>query len=162
MKNNEIDLIFSETTDLTKDKTYIVNCEEYTGVKLTLRTGYFDRSIIKGLIKNLNTELNTCSMVYTEITFENCVFNDKSWIDSSSFNGCKFINCNFYGDFRWITFDKCSFENTHFNMTYMRATTLKKNCIFNNVTIKTKQIDEYIWVFGKRYSELSSNDVLKF
>jgi hypothetical protein len=44
----------------------------------------------------------------------------------------------------------------------MRATTLKKNCSFNNVTIKTKQIDEYIWVFGKRYSGLSSNDMLKF
>ena len=155
------DLIFSETTDLTKDKIYIVNCEEYTGAKLTLRTGYFDTSIIKGVIKNLNTELNTCSIIYTEITFENCVFNDKSWIDSSTFNNCKFINCNFYGDFRWITFDKCNFENTHFNMTYMRATTLHKNCNFINVTIKTKQIDEYIWVFGKRYSSISKGG-LKF
>ena len=158
----ETDLVFSETTDLWQNETYNVKCDEYKGKSLRLRTDSFDKSIIKGFIKNLNTELNTCSIIYTKITFENCIFNDKSWMDSSSFINCIFINCNFYGDFRWITFDKCNFENTHFDMKYIRATTLKKNCNFNNVTIKVKQIDEYIWVFGKRYSHISSMYGLKF
>lgn len=36
-------------------------------------------------------------------------------------------------------------------MNYIRATTFKKNCKLNNITIKTKQIDEYVWLFGKRH-----------
>ena len=153
MVSNEINLVIGNDIEIYKNKIYVVNCQDYKENELRMRTDSFDTSIIKGSFKNLNTNLNICSIIYKEVTFENCIFNEETWLDSSSFIRCKFINCNFYGQSKWVDFDKCIFENVHFEMKYMRKTTFKKNCIFSNVTIKALLIDEYIWVLGKRYSQ---------
>lgn len=152
----DIKIILHENLSLHKNEIYLVDCKEYIGKTLRLRTGSFDTSIIKGNIKNVNTELSTCSIEYENCLFENCVFNDGSWIDTSTFNNCKFKNCKFYGGMRWITFDSCFFINTEFAMNYIRATTFKKNCKHNHLTIKTKQIDEYVKIFGINYKEYNS------
>lgn len=152
----EIDLqIFSGrcSGSLYKNNDYLINCDLYNESDLTLRTGSFDTSNISGTMKNVTTKLNTCSIIYKNVTFENCTFLEGSWFDLSEFINCNFIDCKFGGDMRWVIFNKCDFKNTTFNMKYIRRTTIKNNCTYDKLSIITKQIDEYIWFLGKRYSK---------
>jgi len=162
-----IDLVFVQhlnTYYLSVNKIYEIKCDEYKGNNISLKTLSFDTATIKGYIKNFNCKLHTCSIVFDKVIFENCIFSENSFIDSSSFNNCTFINCEFFGNFRWITFNKCHFKNIFFNMEYVRGTSLKKNCVFNNVNINIKMIDDYVWIFGKRYSNNTYGNelILKF
>ena len=156
----ELDLVKLNYSDvhpyansLDSNKRYLVNCDFYEKKVLMIHTARFDRTTITGTIKNMNVLMHCVTTNYDNVTFENCIFNDKSWFDWINFDNCKFINCKFGGSMRWIDFNNCQFINVEFDMEYTRRVTIKKNCQSENINIKIKQIDEYIWLFGKRYSE---------
>lgn len=159
-----IKLILNKDTNITCNKEYFVECDNFEYDYLELRTGRFDKSIISGYIKNLTTKINLCSVTFKNVTFENCKFTDESWLDMSEFINCIFINCTFNGEIRWLKFNKCSFENTHFDVSYIRGTTFRKNCTFNNITIKAKYLDNNLWLFGKKYKNdyHSDRDAINF
>jgi uncharacterized protein YjbI with pentapeptide repeats len=137
---------------LNINEEYLVNCVSFNNDVLRIHTGTFDKTTITGSIKNIKTKINTVSIIYNKVTFENCIF-ENTRCDWIYFNECIFLNCMFSGDMRWVDFDKCNFFDTYFDMNYIRRVTFKKNCIFKNMNIKAINIDEYIWLFGKRYSK---------
>lgn len=93
-------------------------------------------------------------------TFKNIVFLEKTWFDTTLFKNVTFENCVLDADFiRWCKFDNCQFINCSGNFRYVRGTTWKKNCKFVNSSFRIHQIDEYIYINGKRYSASWANDV---
>jgi hypothetical protein len=152
INKNIIDLDIRCSGNITRQKSY--RSEESNinlSKEVSLRTGYFDCSEITGKWDHVTLKLNTCSMVYKNFTFINCTFIEGSWLDSSTFKKCKFINCKIFGDIRWVDFLNCEFENVTFDLKYFRASKLDNKCTAKNLIFKIGQIDEYIWLFGKRY-----------
>lgn len=135
------------------NKTYLVEWNQYDESSLRIRTGRFDKSSIIGFMKNVTTVFNTANIVYKNVLFEDCTFLEQSWIDMTDFKKCTFVNCKFYGEIRWTTFDECNFKQTSFNMEYVRATTLRSNCLYDEFVLNVEQIDEYVWLFGKKHTK---------
>lgn len=93
-------------------------------------------------------------------TFKNMVFLENTWFQDTLFKNVTFENCVFKDVhcIRWCKFDDCQFINCSGNFRYARVTTWKKNCKFVNSSFMVSQIDEYIYVNGKRHSEISIYD----
>ena len=84
--------------------------------------------------------------------FENIMFCSESFFDCTLFKNVTFANCNFNNiSIRWCKFQKCKFINCKGNIKYIRATTFKKDCIFDNTDIKIDFIDEYMYFNSKRH-----------
>lgn len=77
--------------------------------------------------------------------------NNYSFWDCAVFKKCKFINCHFEKlGIRWCKFDNCQFITCTGTIRYIRASTFKKNCVFENSDIQINQVDEYFFVNNKR------------
>lgn len=84
--------------------------------------------------------------------FENIHFTSKTFFDCSTFKNVVFKNCYFDKiDIRWCKFINCKFINCLGRIRYIRASTLKKDCVFEDTNIEVEQIDEYMYLNAKRY-----------
>lgn len=110
-----------------------------------------DSGKLSGRWNNVTGRVYLCDQIFINMTFENCEFNSNSFIDSCIFNKCKFVNCKINGDFRWVDFNKCEFTDTEITLNYFRASKITKDSKANNLLVFTKQVDEYVWLFGRRY-----------
>ncbi len=151
----EIDLLkhkYHDSISLREDIVYVVNCDFYDDNDLYLHNNrLYQESTIKGLMKNIKTNIHTVSIIYDNVNFTNCTFKKDSFYDRSIFRNCKFTNCFFYGSMRWCEFDLCNFNDCKLSFDYIRGTTIRKNCNFNNSEIKIKQVDEMVFILSKRY-----------
>lgn len=102
---------------------------------------------VTGMFKNIQFSSSEMETFFDECYFKNVVFQkchfDKIHIRRSKFDNCKFINCS--GE-----------------ISYIRASTFKKNCIFQDTLIEINDVDEYICLNGKRYSHSwAYHDIIK-
>lgn len=105
-------------------------------------------------LHNLQREfyINGIKRVYG--SFENVTFKRGTFFDESYFKNVVFKDCYFDDiDIRWCHFENCKFINCTGNVKYMRVSTLKKGCVFQDSHITVGQVDQYIWVNGKRYDD---------
>lgn len=88
--------------------------------------------------------------VFRNINFSS---NRDTFFDLNYFKNVIFENCYFDRiDIRWCKFDNCQFINCSGVISYIRASTFKKNCVFQNTSIDVKSVDEYMWLNARRYT----------
>lgn len=133
----------SNEYDKKQKETYIKCVGQFVGYT----------ALLTGMWEKFTTTLNTSNIIYDNFTFKDCYFLEKSWFDSCVFKKCNFINCIFKGDMRWIDFLSCEFENVQFDLSYIRASKIDKKCTLKNVQFNIEQIDEYMFVLGKKYKK---------
>ena len=111
-----------------------------------------------------NLEYNIYIMNGKPVTgsFENITFLKDTFFDCSIFRRVIFKDCHFGGfDIRWCKFENCQFINCTGKFYCVRATTFKKDCVFENSSIEIGYVDQYMWFNSKRYNGYEDKIILQ-
>jgi hypothetical protein len=113
---------------------------------------YIDPVIEGSLTKFSAAKSYLYRVEFKKFKFSGCTFSH-SFLDGAKFVGAIFINCHFICDFvRWCRFENCSFKNCIFDIKYIRSSTFDSKCSAKNLKINICEVDEYLYLAGKRYS----------